>query len=573
MSEVKAMFKIAGFAQRSIELKEKARAALLSAGVDLQIRDNKSAAIRLVFAGQYSAGKSSILKMLTGRTDIAIGADITTQQAHTYDWNGIEVVDTPGIHTQLRPDHDEISYDAIASADMLVFVVTNELFDSYMAAHFRKLAIDKDKAGEMILVVNKMDRTAEGNTEEQQEIIREDLKKVLEPYTPEQLNLSFLDAESYLESVEERAEDPELADELAARSGYEQFIDTLNRFVEEKSIPSKLTTELYVIDDRLEKAIKELQPKSSDADIDALDENFMQQRHLLIEARGRMQQEVKDIYTTAASQIRDIGLDAANLLVEGCKQDEVEDELQKSIRKAEDIIEKCQSDAVEIIDARLNEMGQQLEIIENSEFSRELKSRLSGKFERLPEGIQKIIANAGSGFQKAGQAVLNNAYKAGTQGGLKLTNFSGSTIHQMVLKVGHGIGFKFKPWQAIKITKGIAIGGQVLSALGVGFSVFMQIKADQDEERIREDLKNNRQNIRSQFNVAANELEDYARQFIKDNVNRPLETSIATIDGNIQEIRDTRSNRSAACRQLEDLQKECRLLIQDIHSEKEIEEA
>ena len=566
------MFKIAGFAQRSIELKEKARAALLSAGVDLQIRDNKSAAIRLVFAGQYSAGKSSILKMLTGRTDIAIGADITTQQAHTYDWNGIEVVDTPGIHTQLRPDHDEISYDAIASADMLVFVVTNELFDSYMAAHFRKLAIDKDKAGEMILVVNKMDRTAEGNTGEQQKIIREDLIKVLEPYTPEQLNLSFLDAESYLESVEERAEDPELADELAARSGYAQFIETLNRFVEEKSIPSKLTTELYVIDDRLEKAIKELQPKSSDADIDALEESFMQQRHLLIEARGRMQQEVKDIYTTAASQIRDIGLDAANLLVEGCKQDEVEDELQKSIRKAEDIIEKCQSDAVEIIDARLKEMGQQLEVIENSDFSRDLKSRLNGKFEGLPEGIKKIITNAGPDFQKAGQAVLNNAYKAGTQGGLKLTNFSGSTIHQMVLKVGHGVGFKFKPWQAIKITKGIAIGGQVLSALGVGFSVFMQIKADQDEERIREDLKNNRQNIRSQFNVVANELEDYARQYIKDNVNRPLETSIATIDGNIQEIRDTRSNRSAACRQLEELQRDCRLLIQDIHSEKEIEE-
>lgn len=563
------MFKIAGFAQRSVELKEKARAALLSAGADLQIRDNKSAAIRLVLAGQYSAGKSSILKMLTGRTDIAIGADITTQQARTYDWNGIEVVDTPGIHTQLRPDHDEISYDAIASADMLVFVVTNELFDSYMAAHFRKLAIDKDKAGEMILVVNKMDRTAEGNTGEQQDIIREDLKKVLEPYTPEQLNLSFLDAESYLESVEERAEDPELADELAARSGYAQFIETLNRFVEEKSIPSKLTTELYVIDDRLEKAIKELQPKSSDADIDALEENFMQQRHLLIEARGHMQQEVKDIYTTAASQIRDIGLDAANLLVEGCKQDEVEDELQKSIRKTEDIIEKCQSDAVEIIDARLNEMGQQLEVIENSEFSRDLKSRLNGKFEGLPEGIRKIITNAGPGFQKAGQAVLNNAYKAGTQGGLKLTNFSGSTIHQMVLKVGHGLGFKFKPWQAIKITKGIAIGGQVLSALGVGFSVFMQIKADQDEERIREDLKNNRQNIRSQFNVVANELEDYARQYIKDNVNRPLETSIATIDGNIQEIRDTRSNRSEVCRQLEDIQKECRLLIQDIHSENE----
>ena len=64
--------------------------------------------ISLVFAGQYSAGKSTILKALTGIPDIAVGAGITTQEAHSYDWNGIEVIDTPGIHTTLRPDHDEI---------------------------------------------------------------------------------------------------------------------------------------------------------------------------------------------------------------------------------------------------------------------------------------------------------------------------------------------------------------------------------------------------------------------------------------------------------------------------------
>lgn len=177
-----------------------------------------------------------------------------------------------------------------------------------------------------------------------------------------------------------------------------------------------------------------------------------------------------------------------------------------------------------------------------------------------------ILINTGSGFQKAGQAVLNNAYKAGAQGGLKLTNFSGSTIHQMVLNVGRSIGYKFKPWQAIKITRGIAIGGQVLSVLGVGLTVFMQIKADQDEQRIREDLKSNRQNIRSQFNVVANELEDFARQYVKDNVIRPLEVSISTIDRNIQEIRDSRHNRSILCRNMEELQQECRFLIQDIHS-------
>ena len=449
---------------------------------------------------------------------------------------------------------------------MLVFVVTNELFDAYIADHFRKLAIDKDKAGEMILVVNKMERAADGNSSAQRDIIREDLQKVLSPYTPEQLNLSFLDAESYLDGIAEQGNDAELAEELIERSGYSTFVETLNRFVDTKSLSSKLTTDLYMIDEQIEKAIKTLQPEALDSDIDALEESFIQQRHVLIEARGRMQQEVKDIYISTSSRIRDIGLDAANLLIDGCKQDEVESELRKAIQQANDLIEKSQAEALEVISARLNEIGQQLETIENSEFSRNLKSRLSGKFDGFPEGIQRILTNAGYGFQKAGQVVLNNAYKVGAQGGLKLTNFSGSTIHQMVLKIGRSIGYKFKPWQAIKFTRGIAIGGQVLGALGVGVTVFMQIKADKDEQRVREDLKNNRQNIRSQFNMVANELEDFARQYIKDNVDRSLEPSILTIDRNIQEIRDSRISRSLLCRNMEVLQKECRLLIEDIHS-------
>ena len=58
---------------------------------------------------------------------------------------------------------------------------------------------------------------------------------------------------------------------------------------------------------------------------------------------------------------------------------------------------------------------------------------MSGKFEGLPEGIKKIITNAGPGFQKAGQAVLNNAYKAGTQGGLKLIPTSDIAIHNALI--------------------------------------------------------------------------------------------------------------------------------------------
>lgn len=558
------MLKIAEYTQKSEELKKCAEQVFLAAGMHLSCADSDSDEIKLVFVGQYSAGKSSILKMLTGRSDIAVGAGITTQETNTYEWNGMKVIDTPGIGTEIRLDHDAISYKAIAEADMLVFVITNELFDSHLAEHFRKLAIEKDKAGEMILVVNKMERTSEGNTEDQQAIIREDLRKVLDPYTPEQMNLCFLDADSYLEAASE--DDPEIIGELTQRSGYKQFIDTLNLFVKKKSIPARLTTGLYDIEDQIEKAIEQLKPKSEDTDINALEENFLQQRHVLIDARTRLQQEVKDIFTSAGAKVRELGLESANLLTEGCKQNEVEVELEKYVRRADDIIEKCQQVAAQTIETRLTEMGQALDTIENSEFSRNLKTRLSGKFDGLPDNVKKILSGAIPELQKAGQAVTNNVYKAGISGGLKLTNFSGSNIHNTVLKVGHSIGHKFKPWEAIKWTKGIAIGGRVLGILGVGLSVFMQVKQDADAEKIRLDLRNNRQNVRSQFNAAANDLEDFGKGFIEKTVVKTLADSIHELDNNIRRIRESRSNRSASCRKMEQLQGEFQRLICDIHN-------
>ena len=561
------MLKLAELSGRSNEIKLKAEELLEKTGKPLALSDNADRAIRLVFAGQYSAGKSTILKMLTGNEDIATGAGITTQQANKYEWNGLEVVDTPGIHTQLRPDHDTISYEAISSADMLVFVITNELFDDHLAGHFRSLAIDKDKAGEMLLVVNKMERTSLGNTSEQQEIIREDLRKVLNPYTPEQLRLSFLDAETYLDYLNEVDEDPELANELLERSGYEEFIKTLNAFVSDKSLTSRLTTSLYEIDAQLGDCIQELQPQSMDADIDALEENFLQQRHELFDSRNRLQQELSDIFRASATQLRQLGTNSSYLITENCDQDSVEVQLADAIEQANKIIDSCQETAVAVVENRMAEIGQVIETIENSEFTQQLIAKLEDKFDELPENVKVMLVKAGDVAKTAGDAIVKNAYNATAQGGLKLANFSGGNVHSIVLKAGHAVGYKFKPWQAIKIAKGVAVAGQVLSVVGVGLSVFMQIKEDHDAEKRRIEIKTNRQNVRSQFNTAAFELEDYGRNFIGENVSTPLDASILALDSNINEIRNSRTSKDALCVELENLQAECRQLIRDIHSD------
>jgi predicted GTPase len=197
--------------------------------------------ISLVFAGQYSAGKSTILKALTG-FDIATGHEITTEEARAYDWHGVQVVDTPGIGTGRRPEHDEISFKAIADADLLVYVVTYQGFDELIAQDFRGLLIDRDKAGEMILVVNKMRDANGGNSPDQRAIISEDLAKVTDPYTPEQLRVVFVDALAYLKSDEIADEKPERAKRLLEQSNFAELVDTLNAFVEQRGMVARLTT-------------------------------------------------------------------------------------------------------------------------------------------------------------------------------------------------------------------------------------------------------------------------------------------------------------------------------------------
>lgn len=585
------MLKIAEYSSAVKALKDKTLRALDEAGIEYDLPERKDDKIKLVFAGQYSAGKSTIIKMLTGNESIATGAEITTQEAHSYEWNGLEITDTPGVHTTLRPDHDEISYEAIASADMLVFVVTNELFDSYIADHFRKLAIDKDKAGEMILVVNKMDRAAKGNTPEQQEIIREGLKEVLAPYTPDQLHLSFLDAQSYLDSLEERGSDPELADELLARSGYNEFVETLNSFVEEKSLSVKLTTELYMLDNILDKAIMDLQPKSSDSDIDALEENLVQQRHLLMDTRKRIGQEISDIYANGSASIRDLGLDAATIYGNSYDQEDFEERFKRYEKQVEGIMGMCQQEADDTVRTRLAELGENLDDIDNTEFTQNLMVRLVDKYDSLPDNVKKVFV-AASNIETTKEIVIDSLIKSGLTAAfgdsadtvlkaLSTTGASRKLISESLeegseaavraaSRAGKTAAVASEAGKAAKVAggvqKGVKIGSGAMQVTGAMVEMLFLVKDGYDEKFQREAAQNNRRIIRSSFNSSAESLEDYAKKYIGERVNKPIEKSISSIESNIREIRDGKSGRSEQCVRFEKLQTEIGDMIVKLHS-------
>ena len=72
--------------------------------------------------------------------------------------------------------------------------------------------------------------------------------------------------------------------------------------------------------------------------------------------------------------------------------------------------------------------------------------------------------------------------------------------------------------------------------------------------------------IRGQFYNAAEELEEYGRVYVQDNVVTPLDDSIHGINENIRAIRSGKETKSALCKEVYDLQDECNELIREIHT-------
>ena len=523
--------------------------------------------VNLVFAGQYSAGKSSIMKVLTGREDIAIGAGITTEKTHTYDWGGITVVDTPGVHTQLRPDHDEITYRAIAGADLLVFVVTNELFDSHLAKHFRNLAIERDKAHEMMLVVNKMRRCAKGNSQEAQNVIREDLRKVLAPFTPEDLRTTFIDAEAALESKTET--DGEIAKILLKKSGVDGFTQELNRFVREKGLSSRYTTALYSLEQILQEALAS--ESTGDKDIDALEELLLQRRRALLDTQDRIPRAVEGEIQNSSSQIRQEGRKVADMINGSADQKAVDQELQAAQDRVQNLAEQLEKSVQVVIGKHMKALDDRVGDIANSELAKELLPRLVHRIEQAsisPEAM-KNLKKASDISSKLGEFLVRNSFtpKTGTLGGLfKLNQYSGTATHGAVKAVGKFFGKSFKPWEAVKWTRTVANVGRVFAVAGTVLTFVLQIKEDADAAQLEVDLRESRSAVRSGFNDAAHVIEMHFDKATQSFVSSAISSEIENVDSQLDELRNLQQTRSDLFQNLLGLLEETRELIKSIHS-------
>lgn len=489
-------------------------------------------AIKLVFVGQYSAGKSSIIKMLTGE-DVKIGAKITTQESKPYPWRGLEIIDTPGIQTGLREDHDKITYNEINHAALLIFVLTNEGFDNTLGNHFRKLAIEDKRAKNMVLVVNKMDRTALGNVPEQQQIIADDMEKVTTPYKPKDLYVSFIDTQAYFDSQDET--DPEFKTDLLAQSGRDVFIANLNDFVKTRGVLAKIQRPLYTIENALKQAIAEQHSIGGSMSLDGVEELINRQINSISSGKHRAQRLIDGIIRNYATQISSAGRDVTMLLDGQVTEKELKDALQQKEKAVADLAARCQQEIVDVVNAAVNEMQLDVQKQFDSAFTQNVQLQMAreGLVPVDNEGGQ-TSSDGSTNFVKDLSQTLGQMTTKGGQtlsvmqfGGAKMANFSGTFAHNAIKEIGSFVGFKFAPWQAVQFTKYLSGLGTILAVVGAVSAVWSILTAGDKQKEREQQIRQAKRDIQSKFDECANSLKiqlaDGVNQYMRESFDKTLE--------------------------------------------------
>ena len=142
-------------------LREKEEMMLKEADESLTTLKNKqnasSAYYTVSFMGRTKAGKSTLHSVLLGGINnefIGSGSERTTRYNYVYDWNGIRIVDTPGIGAPGGEDDVDVAEDVADESDLICYVVTSDSIQETEFAFLKKL---KDRNKPVIILLNKKD--------------------------------------------------------------------------------------------------------------------------------------------------------------------------------------------------------------------------------------------------------------------------------------------------------------------------------------------------------------------------------------------------------------------------------
>ena len=439
--------------------------------------------IKLVFIGQYTAGKSTVISALSGDNSIKIDSDISTEHPADYSWGNVILTDTPGLYTENK-EHDARTIEMIKQSDLLIYCITSDLFNQYTLKDFEKWAFEYGYAGKMFLVINKMSKEA-GDYEDLCKSYLTTLNKALYPHSVDEFAHAFIDAKDYRDGCRDQDR------ELIEYSHFEDFIEILNDFIKSKGQIGKFDTPVMILKAAVDNAIEELAEDESNKEYSALLSRIERavdeiRNKLSLESGNLIRKYLKPIIDKGYELSRKIGLEDIEFsdedveaLVRNCCE-MLNDQLSRLCEKSNISLQEqmegiLQSDLATYFFDSVKDVNEKASIFESS----------GNKVKRIQfESVKGLVENI------TGKTV-QLATKGGSQSAqflIKASEASGSQIHNVVLNVGHAFGVKFKPWQAVNIAKNIGnvakVLGPVISVLGLAIDIKDSVKESIEDKKV-----------------------------------------------------------------------------------------
>ena len=474
------------------DLKDRFRAAASGAFDRLET----DAKYRVSLLGEFSAGKSSLIMALTG-AQVATGAGVTTKEAQTFEWKGkgVTFVDTPGVQAEAsETDHDEIARKSTLDADLILFVLTNELFNQRLADYFHFVAGPDDLglADKMLVIVNKMDRE-----DNEDEVIISEVENAIKPLSPS-VHLAAVDL--YLKS---QKVDGDTKERFVDLSRMRELVDAIDRFIEERGEMGRLTRPLQLFEEELEKERDRLLGDSGD--------NGNARQELELNRRQkRMVDEADQALTSLemqwAMELRRIVLSRTTETLDAVPGVKTEEELKELFQNAVQATEpEIDNYFVKIADDLQNwvrELQGKIEELDMSELGKKIRglraaAGASVEFDGLP--------TRGFDFVSGGRKILDQGIRPLLDNASKNPN----EVKNLVKNLAKISGKKFKPWGATKLgkegAKWAGRGGKALGPLMVAMDFYIEYRNEKDRDERERHLAKTRLSMQREFMKSADD--------------------------------------------------------------------
>lgn len=510
--------------------------------------------LRVALLGAYSAGKSSLIASLTG-ADVGIDADVATQEVTPYPWRGLELVDTPGVQADVKDTkHDKLAHEAVVDADLVLFVVSNELFTPRLAEHLHHVISPGGlgMAKKTAIVVNKMDR--ETNSDE---VIISEVTRAL----GEDVDLPI-----WLCAARKALQAREAPDKIKGRfmrqSRIPTLIENIDEFVRETGPLGRLLTPIQITEHVLHQAESALVDEEGAKDTLEL---IRRQQRVMTQLENRF----SEIQLQNKKKVRSALQQAARTAVEKVEETTTSDDVEilfksgMTAARAEldnlfEALSGSLRNAFQEALGRLDDISTSDLAVRVSQFAAERGDETTVEAEGKAPGKNPSLPRVAKGGVKALGEALEHAAK------------NPDHMHDIVYNVGKKVfKHKFRPWEAVNKGKALAKwagkAGKALPFLAAAVDAY----ANYQEEKVKEERERHRAQMRialrhafaNQSDIEAKSVEAAIQAFTEG----PVREASQQLEEAARSITESRESLDESGRIISRLKTQLRELRSELH--------